>query len=287
MYGFAYAAPASIEEAIGLLRGHGPGARLLAGGTDLVVGLRTGRVSASLVVDLKSVEELRPAILDVGDRMRVAATTPMSRVIADERVRRRFPALVEAASTVGSVQIRNRATLAGNVCNASPAADTVPALLAYGAMVIIATDDGGAERRVPLDRFIIGPRETALGPAEIVTAVELLVPPPGSVAGFARLTRRRGVDLATISMCCSIDASGRTSFAYGAVAPVPFVVSDDSGVLADPGASPAARDEVLARLAGQAQPISDVRASREYREAMLMAMSRRLVRSLVARRTGA
>ena len=285
MHGFAYVAPASRVEAIGLLREHGPGARLLAGGTDLIVGLRAGRLSARLVVDLKGVDDLRPAVEAFGDRVRIAATTPMSRVIRDEHVRRHFPALVEAASVVGSVQIRNRATLAGNICNASPAADTAPALLIYGAEVVIATDHG--ERRLPLDRFLVGPRQTALGPTELVSAIELPIPQPGSVAGFARLTRRRGVDLATISMGCSIDGSGRITFAYGAVAPVPFVVSDDSGILADPQADPAERDATLAALTAHARPISDVRASRAYRQAMLLVLSRRLVRSLVARRPGA
>ncbi len=279
MHGFAFVAPTAQAEVTGLLEEHGSEARLLAGGTDLVVGLRTGAIRPRVVVDLKRVAELRPGLSDAGGRLAISATTPLSRVVRDGRVRQWFPALAEAAATVGSIQIRNRATLAGNICNASPAADTVPALLVYGAEVVIAGRAG--ERRLPLDRFLLGPRRTALGRDELVTSIELARPGAGTFAAFGRLTRRRGVDLATISVCCSVDAAGVTRFAFGAVAPTPFLVADESGVLADPDADPETKDRVLAELTGLARPISDVRGSREYRQAMLMVVSRRLLRSVV------
>lgn len=116
-----------------------------------------------------------------------------------------------------------------------------------------------------------------------MTSIDLRIDGERHGAAFARLTRRRGVDLATINLCCKVDASGRTQFAYGAVGPRPFLVADETGVLADPAATNAAKDEVLVRLLTQASPISDVRGSREYRQAMLVVMSRRALQASIAR----
>jgi carbon-monoxide dehydrogenase medium subunit len=198
----------------------------------------------------------------------------------DERVRATFPALADAAATVGSVQIRNRATVVGNICHASPAADTVPALLIYGAEVNISSAQGA--RRMPLAEFLVGPGRTALERGELVTSIDLPVRPPGHREAFAKVTRRRGVDLATVNLACMVDTQGRTQFAYGAVGPRAFLVADESGVLADPSAQEATRERVLRDLLAHASPISDVRASREYREAMLQVMSLRLLRTCLS-----
>jgi carbon-monoxide dehydrogenase medium subunit len=234
-----------------------------------------------MVVDLKRISGLEPGITERDGRVCVSAPTRLTDMIADLRIQEHFPALVEAASTVGSVQIRNRATLTGNICNASPAADTAPALLAYGAGVVVISRRGS--RLVPLEEFLLGPRRTALGAGEIAAAVELPRPSARTGSRFARLTRRRGVDLATISLCCAVGPRV-TRFAYGAVAPRPFVLSDDSGVLADPGSSPEARLELLRGFVAAATPISDVRGGREYRQAMLLALSQRVLRTAIDRR---
>jgi carbon-monoxide dehydrogenase medium subunit len=281
MQPFAYARPATLADAHALLEARGADACLLAGGTDLVVELRNRTIRPTIVIDLKRVAELSPSIGERGDRLRISATVVMADIEADARVRAHFPALVEAASTVGSIQIRNRATLAGNICHASPAADTAPALLVYGAEVNLASVNG--TRRVPLTAFFLGPGRTAARVGEIVTSVDLPLVKKPHGAAFARLTRRRGVDLATINLCCRVDANRRTQFAYGAVGPRPFLVADESGILADPKTTDAARDEVLLRLLTQASPISDVRGSREYRAAMLLVMSRRALRIAIDR----
>ena len=269
---FEYARPTALDEALSLLQEQSD-AVPLCGGTDLLVGVRKGTARPSLVVDLKRVAELAPAIEQRDGVLRVTATTVLTSLIGDERVRRSFRALVEGAAVVGSIQIRNRATLAGNLCNASPAADTAPPLLAYGASVELVSRVG--RRRVPVDAFFVAPRRTVLQPGELVAAVEIPLPHPPAGAAFARMTRRRGVDLATVNLCCAIAADGVTRFAYGAVGPRPFVVVDETGTLADPQASRHAQDEVLRRLAAAASPISNVRATREYREAMLLVLSRR------------
>ncbi|MCU1615662.1 MAG: Xanthine dehydrogenase FAD-binding subunit [Frankiales bacterium] len=270
---FSYARPASLGETFDLLDSAGPGEiRPLVGGTDLIVGLQSGRIRPDVVVDLKHLADLPAGIEQVDGRLRISAPTSLTDIIGDARIRTWFPALAEAASTVGSVQIRNRASLTGNICNASPAFDTGPALLVHDAVVLLSSRDG--DRRVPVADFVLGPRRTDLRAGEIATAVELPVPETPLRASFARLTRRRGVDLATLSLCCVVGPR-RTRFAFGAVAPRPFVVDDDSGVLADPSSSPEDRDEVLRAMTAQASPITDVRGGADYRQAMLLVLGRR------------
>jgi len=192
----------------------------------------------------------------------------MTQLVDDGRVRTRYTALAEAAAYVGSVQIRNRATLAGNVVNASPAGDTLPALLVFDATVVVAGPDG--ERRIPIDEVFVRSAVTTIAPTEIVTRIEL-PPPPGRWGSVhVRRTRRRGHDLAAVALACAVLESGETRLAYGSVGPRPIRVTDTSGVLADPAASDAARADVLERLFVDARPSpTSMRASPEYRLAML------------------
>lgn len=270
---FDYEHPTTVAEAVEALARHGDEAEILAGGTDLVVALRQRSVRPRVVVDVKGLTDLPPAVSETGGAVTISATAVMADLSRDPRMRANFPALVDAINVVGSIQIRNRATVVGNVCRASPAADTVPSLLVHGAQVIVVGP--GGERRIALDDFILGPRRTALGSGQIVTALVLPIPPRPLGTAFARMTHRRGVDLATINLCCAVDGAGVTRFAYGAVGPRAFVVADETGTLSDPEAPAAARDEVLDQLITQASPISDVRASLEYRIAMLRVLSKR------------
>lgn len=280
MHTFAYARPATLAEALALLETHGPDARVLAGGTDLVIGLRSETIRPAVVIDLKRIAELRPVIDEDGGVVTVGAATVMADLAGDDRVRRHYPALVEAADAVGSVQIRNRATLAGNICNGSPAADTAPPLLVYGAIVVVAGPAG--TRRVPIDEFIVGPGQTALGRGELVTAIELPVPDRPLGAAYARLTRRRGTDLASVTLCCTVDGAGVTRLAFGSVGPRPLLVVDESGVLADPGAPDEAKEAILERMFAAASPSPrSVRASPEYRRAMLRVLGARTLRSAI------
>jgi CO/xanthine dehydrogenase FAD-binding subunit len=281
---FTYARPGSLHDTYDLLDSAGSGeVRPIVGGTDLIVGLQSGRIRPQVVVDLKHLADL-PAGIDVVDgHLRISAPTSLTEIIDDERVRTWFPALVEAASTVGSVQIRNRASLTGNICNASPAFDTGPALLVHDARIVLSSRAG--DRRLPVADFVLGPRRTDLRPGELATAVELPVPETPLRTSFARLTRRRGVDLATLSLCCGVGPR-RTRFAFGAVAPRPFVVDDDSGVLADPASSAEDREQVLRAMTAQASPITDVRGSADYRRAMLLVLSRRALATALSRNGG-
>jgi CO/xanthine dehydrogenase FAD-binding subunit len=265
---FEYLRPESLEQLLMLMRLHGSGARVLAGGTDLLVRMRKGDEPPLAVIDLKRVAEIRNDIMESDGVIRIGARAVMTDVIGHLSVRRRCPALVEAAMVVGSVQIRNRATLAGNLCNASPAADTAQPLLAYGAALNLVSDTG--RRHVPLDEFFAGPGRTALEPGEIVESIDVPLPALHTGSAFERITRRHGVDLAIVSVCCLVSGSGDVRFAFGAVGPRPFVVASHVD---------APLDEALTL----ARPISDLRASDAYRAAMLRVLARRALQSAVER----
>jgi carbon-monoxide dehydrogenase medium subunit len=282
MQPFAYARPATLAEAVALLEEHGPDARVLAGGTDLIIRLRDGSARPAVVVDVKRIAELDPGIRVVDGYLRIGATTVMTDIVADERVGRLFPALVEAAAVVGSVQIRNRATLAGNLCNASPAADTAPALLVHGASVVAVGPTGS--RRIPLIEFFVRSGETTLVRGELVTAIELPLPARPTGSAHVRRTRRRGHDLASVTLAVAIDDTGLTRLAYGSVGPRPVLVVDEAGILADPTAGDDARTAVLERLLAAASPSPrSMRASPEYRLAMLRVLAVRAVRTALDR----
>jgi carbon-monoxide dehydrogenase medium subunit len=273
MIPFRYERPDTLADAISLLREYGEDARVHAGGTDLLVGLRKGKFQAKCVIDLKHIRELDGEIRAANGTIRFGALTVMTDLSSDERVRKHFPALVDAASVVGSIQIRNRATVAGNICNASPAADTVPPLLVYGTTVTLSGSQG--ERRVPLEEFFVGPGKTVRAVDEIVTELEVQLPTEPVGASFARLTRRLGVDLATINLACLVDSSRHTRFGFGAVGPRPILVREESGRLAAADAGEDDRARVLEELLSQTSPISDVRSAKDYREAMLVTLSTR------------
>jgi carbon-monoxide dehydrogenase medium subunit len=282
MHAITYERPETLAEALALLAEHGDDAEVLAGGTDLVIGLREGWATPKIVVDLKRVEELAPSITESEGYISITAATVMRDIVADERVQRHFPALAEAADVVGSIQIRNRATMAGNICNGSPAADTAPPLLVYGAEVVIAGRDGF--RRMPIDEFIVGPGKVALESGEIVASIDLPIPDRPIGSAYTRMTRRRGTDLASITLCCSVDGKGVTRLAYGSVGPRAWLKIDDTGVLADPGASEEEKAPLLASLFAEASPSpTSMRAGPEYRVAMLPVLGARALQRAIDR----
>jgi carbon-monoxide dehydrogenase medium subunit len=282
MRAFAYERPTDLASAVTLLAEHGPDARLLAGGTDLIIRLRDGTIRPQVVVDVKRIAELDAGIGESDNALIIGARTTMTAIAADPRIQRDFRALAEAAAVVGSVQIRNRATLAGNICNASPAADTAPALLVYEAIVVVAGPAGS--RRIPIDDVFVRSGVTTLAGGELVTAVELPRPtvPRGSV--HVRRTRRRGHDLASVTVACAVDADGVTRLAYGSLGPRPVLVPDESGLLADPAAPDAAKMERLEALFVDASPSAkSMRAGPEYRLAMLRVLGLRAVGTAIER----
>jgi len=271
-----YYRPANLADALAALASASGSAYPLAGGTDLLVGLRHRRIEPSLIVDLKGITDL-PDPIEVTDAVvRIGPTLTMAALIANPTVRQWYPALVEAALTVGSVAIRNRASLIGNSCNASPAADTAGALLVHDASAIIASHDGN--RTVAMDDFFLGPRRTLCGPGELVIRIDLPRPAPGSSSAFQRLTRRRGVDLATVSVAASVDRDHRVTLGLGAVGPRPLRAEfEPRGCNLDDGAA-------LTQALEVAAPISDIRGSRKYRLATVRVLAKRAIRTAAQRR---
>lgn len=282
MRAFAYERPSRLDQALGLLADQGNDARLLAGGTDLIIRIRDGSIRPRTVIDVKRVAELRRAISEGDGHLVIGARTVMTDLLHDERIRRDYTALAEAAGVVGAVQIRNRATLAGNICNASPAADTAPALLVYGARVV-ATGPAGS-RTIPIDDFFVRSGVTTLQPGELVTAIQLPAASGPRGAVHVRRTRRRGHDLASVTLACLVERGGVTRLAYGSVGPRPLLAVDDTGVLADPAAPDDAKTERLAALFADAAPSpTSMRASPAYRLAMLRVLGLRAVRTAIER----
>jgi carbon-monoxide dehydrogenase medium subunit len=278
MRAFAYERPAHLDEAVALLADPSVEARPLAGGTDLIIRLRDGTVRPRTVVDVKRIGEIDDGIRETGGMLAIGARATMTTIADDERIQREFQALAEAALVVGSVQIRNRATLAGNIANASPAADTVPALLVYGATVVAVGQDG--ERRIPIDDVFVRSGITTLAAGELITAIELPRPSVRRGSVHVRRTRRRGHDLASVTLACSVLDDRTTRLAYGSVGPRPLLVVDETGVLADPAASDDSKRRRLEELFIDASPSpNSMRASPDYRLAMLNVLGIRAVRA--------
>ena len=269
-----YCRPRNVSHAVEILGDAGSAGRILVGGTDLLVAVRRKPLIPLVVVDIKTADDLPPAIDFTVDSVVFGPTATMNELGRDSKLATMFPALVAASRVVGSVAIRNRASLIGNICNASPAADTAPALLVHGAAVTIVGP--GGERTIPLEEFFVGPGKTKCQPGELVIALEVPLPEEGYASAFERLTRRRGVDLATVSVAAGVDPEGSITLGLGAVAPTPVLTETGDPVDFDDQTE---LDQTVRRLVSVASPISDVRAGREYRVAMTEALAKKAVRS--------
>lgn len=274
-----YYRPTTTADAVAALASEPESARIIVGGTDLLVALRHNKIQPSLLVDLKSATDLAAPITVDEDGITFGPTATMTDVADHPLVREWFPGLVEAANLVGSVAIRNRASLIANSANGSPAADTSPPLIAMDAHVTIASATG--ERTAQLRDFFLAPRQTLCAPGELVTSMRVPRPRPGSSSAFARMTRRRGVDLATCSVGVVVDSDGCMAAGLGAVGPVTLLGGPTGPVdVSSPEAVHGAIDELLA----PATPIGDVRAGQPYRAAMLRVLAQRAVRIAIDRR---
>jgi CO/xanthine dehydrogenase FAD-binding subunit len=279
MSNFRYERPESVAQATALLA-EAPGrARVLAGGTDLLVALRAGTARPELVVDVKRIPGIGGIVWTDGGDLVLGACALVQQVAEDARIRAAFPALAEGAAAIGSLQIRWRATVGGNLANASPCMDTAPPLLVLGARLRVAGT--GGEREIPLAEFFRGVKQTALGPGEMVTAVLVPRPAPGLRSAFDKIKRVSGHDLALVNAAAAFDPAARTlRVAVGSCGTTPILAPALSGI--DDTAEAA---QVGAQLAAAALervcPIDDVRASAEYRRDMTARLCRRLAARLV------
>jgi CO/xanthine dehydrogenase FAD-binding subunit len=265
---FKYHRPHERGEVDDLLAQYGSEARILAGGTDLLVQLRSGAQHPEHVVDLVDLEVPADIVLS-GRHLRVDATTELWQLEAHPGVNERFTALVEGARCVGSLQIRNVATLVGNVCNASPAADTAPALLLYDTVALVRSRRG--RRELPVSELWGGPRRTTLAEDEWVEQLVLTDPGPHGSC-YVKLGRTRGVDLALVGIAC-LDTGDEVRVASASLAPTPRRMPAVERVYAESVETGAA--DLQHALDEDAAPISDVRAGAAYRVAMARVCCRR------------
>ena len=282
MISFEYYAPHSLEEALSLLDNRREEAKVLAGGTDLIVQMKDGDARPAVIVDVKNVPELNRLEWNEDETLHIGAAVPLSKIVAFPPVMERFGMLHQACSLIGSVQIRNRGTVGGNVCNAAPSADTPPPLLCLGAKAIVAQLEG--TRIVPLASFFYGPGHTALANNELLVGLEIPAPPTLSSGCYLRLIPREEMDISVVGVASFLVLATPESrcqearIALGAVAPTPIRVPEAEAVLAGRALTEEAIEEAAEQAAEATRPISDVRGSAEYRREMVKVLTRRTLK---------
>ena len=283
---FNYIAPKTLDEALKAMASANGGGRALVGGSDLVDQMRVGRWTPSIVVDLKQVTEMQRLEYSASEGLHVGAAVSCTRTADYTPVGANYPSIRESCLLIGSVQIQNRASIAGNVCNGAPSADTVPPLLTYDARAVIAGP--GGRREVPLAEFFVGPGKTILKPDELV--VELIVPPPAanSSGHYLRFIPRNEMDIAVAgaaSMVIVDPGTGRCTkarIALASVAPTPVRARESEAALE----GQVLNSETVRRAAesapAAASPISDVRGSAEYRKELCKVLTQRTLEHCMA-----
>ena len=280
-----YEAPTSVREAVDLLNEAGDGARPLAGGTDILVQLRGRAYDLDLLVDVKSVPELNELTYDPDNGLTIGAAVPCYRIYGNSTVRSVYPGIVDAANIIGGTQIQGRASLGGNLCNAAPSADSVPAMIAYNGVARISGPNGS--REVALEDFCTGVRQTVLERGEVLVAMHFPTPAANSGANYIRFIPRNEMDIAVAGAGVSVELdngnikSARVTLA--SVAPTPLFVSEAGEAVAG---KPATEETVriasgLARDA--AVPITDMRGTIEYRKHLCEVLTRRAMMTAIER----
>lgn len=265
-YEFRYLAPRTQAELVAILDDHRDDGRILAGGTDLIPGIRNGVARPGFVIDIKKVDKAQELRFEPGTGLSIGPAATVNDVLRSAEARERYPLLCECAHELASHQVRNRATVVGNLTNASPCSDMAPALLCLGAEVEIRSR--GGERVVPLSAFFIGVKKTVLKPGEFVSRVRVPAESAGATGGYMKLKRIAGHDLGIVGVLMA-RLGDRLLFAVSSAAPTPVLVA---------GASPSdGPDDVVARVLAGVSPISDVRGTKEYRLHMIDVFTRRLL----------
>jgi carbon-monoxide dehydrogenase medium subunit len=281
---FEYLEPTSMEQALEWLNTHRGRARILAGGTDLYLRLRKGVFVPDYLIDLKRIPDSNYITPNRGGGVQLGPTTLQDDVACSTLIQQLYPALAEAASWVGAAQTRNRATVVGNLCNASPAADTAPALLSYGAQVNIRSAQG--ERTIPLEEFFVGPGRTALQDNELVAEIILPAPAPHTGAAFFRRTRT-AMDIAVVCGATMLQLSDGTCqdarIGLGAVGPTPMRATRAEAALRGQTLTDQVVEEASRIASEEARPIDDVRSTGEYRRDMVRVLTRRGLRQALER----
>jgi carbon-monoxide dehydrogenase medium subunit len=272
-----YEAPNTIESAVGLLAGERGQAFVLAGGTDLLVRLRSGFIEPDLIIDVKGIDRLNQITSENGG-FRIGAAVCAAKLGEHKDIRKLWPGAVEAAELIGSKQIQGRATMVGNMCNASPAADSVPAMIAAGATIAVVGPNG--RRNVPAEEIGTGPGKTSLGKGELVESVFLPSRPSNSGDAYLRFIPRTEMDIAVVGagVSLTLDKSGVCSAArvsLGAVAERVLLVSEAAKAIIGTPVDDKALDRLAEAASAACRPIDDKRGTKEFRIKIAGVLARR------------
>jgi carbon-monoxide dehydrogenase medium subunit len=284
---FDFAAPRSIEEAVSLLAQHGDEARILAGGTDVIVQVREGRRKVALLVDVKGIPEVNELTYNPTTGLVIGAAVPCYKIYGRAEIAEAYPGLIDAVSLVGGIQIQGRATVGGNLCNASPAADTIPALIAHEAMCVIAGPSG--RREVPVEQFCTAPGRTVLQRGEFLVTLRMPAPKANWGAAYLRFIPRNEMDIAVVGVGGSVvlDQTRNTfvsaRIALGAVAATPLRVETAGAALAGKPVSDEALQQAAEAAQAVARPINDMRGTVEFRRHLVGVLTRRVLRGAIQR----
>jgi carbon-monoxide dehydrogenase medium subunit len=275
---FDFYQPTTLAEASRLLKDKGPGGRFLAGGTDLVIAMKEKGLLPKYIVDLKRVPGLAGIQENVDGSLSIGALTTMYAIETSPVIQKKYPFLAQSAAEVGSIQIRNRATVGGNMANATPSADVAPSLIALNAAAKIARV--GAERTMALEDFFLGPGQNAMEAEEILTEITIPRTDPQLVGEYVKFSPRDMMDLAYIGVAVAyiFDSDKRCSevrIVLGAVAPTPIRARDSEALLEGRVLTEELARQVGDEAARESKPISDVRSSADYRRAMVAVMTKR------------
>ncbi len=280
---FEYFKPGSVEEVVKLLSDYGNDAAILAGGTDFVVRVKDGFETPKAVVDIKGVEELKRFEFDNG-HLFVGALVTFNELIDSDIVKENFPVLWEASKSVASMGIRNRATLIGNICSAVPSLDSGPSLLIYEADVVVRGPSG--ERKISVLDWFLGPRKTALEKGEMVVGVSLMSLQRKHGGAYVKLGRYDGEDLAQVGVGVLAIEGNEYRVAFCAVGPKPSRAKKIEKLLNGKELSDSLLEEAASIVPDEISPITDIRATREYRIHMSKVMLKRALKAAVGRLNG-
>ena len=280
--------PSSVKEASEIIRDKGPGGHFLAGGTDLVIAVKEKGLAPNYLVDLKRIPFLSDIREQADGGVAIGALTTMGEIETSSIIRGRYPFLSQSAAEVGSIQIRNRATIGGNVANATPSADVAPSLLALEAKVKVAGTSG--ERVIELEQFFCGPGETVMEPGEIILQILIPLHLPGLVGEYIKFSPRETMDLATIGVAVTLILSEKEKsceevrIALGAVSPTPIRARRAEAVLSKQILTEALAEQAGHEASKECKPISDTRSSADYRREMVRVNTKRALLNAAAPR---
>ena len=290
MEAFDFANPQSIAEAVNTLSEKGERARMIAGGTDILVQMRAGRRPADVVVDVKNIPELNEMTYSPGQGLTLGAAVPCYRIYQDAAIAAAYPGLIDSASLIGGIQIQGRASIGGNLCNAAPSGDSIPAVIALGGVCNIAGPNGN--RQLPAEEFCTAPGQNALQPGELLVSVSFPAPQPNSGANYQRFIPRNEMDIAVagVGSYVQLDAAGQNfvsaRIALASVAPTPVFSRAAGDSLAGKPVSEAAIREASELAQADAKPINDMRGTVRQRVHLIGVLTRRTLNNAVERARG-